>query len=136
MKSQIPQYYQSTKRSEQNAKVLRKPLTPAEKIFWQMVRNRNLLGLKFRRQHPIGPFVADFYCHDLKLVIEIDGDIHELADVKQYDKERESYIKELGLHVLRFKNEDVFLNSLLIEQALKVMLGDLIPGPSPARRRE
>lgn len=122
MKSQIPQYYQSTPRTEKNAKALRKPLTPAEELFWQMVRNRNLLGLKFRRQHPIGPFIADFYCHDLKLVIEIDGDVHELENVKQYDKEREDHIKELGLRVLRFKNDDVFLNSHIIEEELKTVV--------------
>ena len=119
MKSKIPQYYHSTKRSEQNAKALRKPLTPAEELFWQMVRNRNLMGLKFRRQHPVGPFVVDFYCHELKLVVEIDGDVHELENVKEYDQQREAYITELGLRVLRFKNEDVFKNAHLIEEVFK-----------------
>ena len=122
MKSQIPQYYRSTKRTEQNAKALRKPLTPAEELFWKIVRNLNLLGLKFRRQHPIGPFIADFYCHELKLVVEIDGDVHDLEDVKQYDVQRENYIKELGLKVLRFQNGDVFKNAHLIEEALRVVM--------------
>ncbi len=124
MKSQIPQYYQSTKRTEQNAKALRKSLTPTEELFWKIVRNRNLLGLKFRRQHPIGPFIADFYCHELKLVVEIDGDVHELEDVKQRDAQRENYIRELGLKVLRFQNDDVFKNAHLIEEALQAVIGE------------
>jgi len=122
MKSQIPQYYQSIKRTELNAITLRKPLTPAEERFWKMARNRNLLGLKFRRQHPIGPFIADFYCHELKLVVEIDGDVHDLEDVKQYDEQRENYIKELGLKVLRFQNGDVFKNARIIEEALRLLM--------------
>ena len=133
MKSNFPQQYQSTKRSEENAKALRKQLTSAEKLFWKIVRNRNLSGLKFRRQHPIGPFIADFYCHALKLVVEIDGDIHDLEDVRQYDTQRENYLKELGIKVLRFKNEDVFANAHLIEVAISDLMvyPDLIPNPSP-----
>jgi len=133
MKSNFAQQYQSTKRSEENAKALRKQLTSAEKLFWKIVRNRNLSGLKFRRQHPIGPFIADFYCHALKLVVEIDGDIHDLEDVRQYDTQRKNYLKELGIKVLRFKNEDVFANAHLIEVAISDLMvyPDLIPNPSP-----
>src|ERR1700744_5731079 len=133
MKSNFPQQYQSTKRSEENAKALRKQLTSAEKLFWKIVRNRNLSGLKFRRQHPIGPFIADFYCHALKLVVEIDGDIHDLEDVRQYDTQRQNYLKEVGIKVLRLKNEDVFANAHLIEVAISALMvyPDLIPNPSP-----
>jgi len=60
------------------AKSLRKETTPAEQILWQHLRNRNLFDLKFRRQHPIGPYVVDFFCHEYKLIIEVDGGIHEL----------------------------------------------------------
>ena len=124
MKSIIPQYYKSTIRIEENAIRLRKNETPAEKHLWKMLRNRNLLGLKFRRQHPIARFIADFYCAELKLVIEIDGSIHEREDIIKYDLERENYLKELGLKVLRFKNEDVFLNPEIIEKALREILGE------------
>ena len=119
MKSKYSHYYGATPRIFTNAKNLRKPLTPAEELFWKMVRNRKLLGLKFRRQHPVASFIADFYCHELLLVIEIDGTIHELKEVIEYDKEREIKIIELGLNVLRFKNEDVFFNPDFIEETIK-----------------
>jgi very-short-patch-repair endonuclease len=116
---QMEIHYGAGKRIFKFANALRKPLTPAEERFWQMVRNRNLLNLKFRRQHPIDCYVADFYCHELKLVIEIDGDVHDLEHIKQYDKNREDNLRALGLEVLRFKNGDVFANTHLIEEAIK-----------------
>ncbi len=78
-----------------------------------------MLGLKFRRQHPLGRFIADFYCHELRLVVEIDGCIHDLKQIIEYDREREVQIKKLGLKVLRFSNSDVFHNPHLIELAIK-----------------
>ena len=64
-------------------------------------------------------FIADFYCHELKLVIEIDGSIHELKHVKEYDMEREAKIKELGLTVIRFSNSDVYYNPAFVELTIK-----------------
>jgi cyclase len=84
-----------------------------------MVRNRKVCNLKIRRQHPIGPFIADFYCHELLLVIEVDGSIHELEEIKQKDLSRENYLKDNGLKVLRFSNDDVMLNSHIIEEKIK-----------------
>lgn len=96
-------------------------MTPAEEIIWNEL-HINTWKLKFRRQHPIANYVVDFYCHELRLVIEIDGTIHELDEVRN-DKAREDYFKELGLMVLRFSNEEVFKNkaSMLnkIEQTIK-----------------
>lgn len=100
------------------AKHLRKRSTPAEEHFWQMVRNRKMLGLKIRRQHAIGPYIADFYCHELKLVIEIDGSIHNLKEVKIKDAIREKYFIGEELKVIRFTNADVFSNHEIIENAL------------------
>ncbi len=122
MKNKITQYSISSKRIKSNAKDLRKNLTPAETRFWKIVRNRNLLGLKFRRQHPIGNFIVDFYCDELKLVIEIDGDIHDIVEIAEYDKKREKYLKELDLKIERFKNEDVFTNPQIIELVVKKYL--------------
>ena len=119
MKSKFPQYYRSTEGTEENAQKLRKPLTPAEKIFWHCARNRGLLNLKFRRQHPIGPFIADFYCHEYKLVVEIDGDIHSNEEIRSYDLKRDLYMKNLGLSILRFSNDDVFKNMDWIEEQIK-----------------
>ena len=91
----------------QNATQLRKTATEAEKVLWQQLRGRKLNDLKFRRQHGINQFIADFYCHELKLVIELDGSIHHLKDVAQYDEYREKLIQEFGLKVLRFSNDEV-----------------------------
>ena len=90
----------------QKAEELRNKMTHSEELLWNYL-NHNEWNLKFRRQHPISIYVADFYCHSLKLVIEIDGSIHALEEVKRNDIIRESNLKELGLNVLRFKNEDI-----------------------------
>jgi len=87
---------------------LRKESTPAEELFWKIVRNRNILGFKFRRQHPLLHYIADFYCHEALLVIELDGDIHNLEEIKKKDTEREKAITELGITVIRFTNDEIF----------------------------
>jgi very-short-patch-repair endonuclease len=89
------------------ANALKKEMTEAEKIVWEKLRNRRLNDLKFRRQHPIGKFILDFYCHDLKLAVEIDGNIHEQEDVKEKDEGRTYMLTEWGITVLRFTNEEV-----------------------------
>lgn len=97
----------------QTARNLRKRQTKAEAVLWQALRNRKLGGKKFLRQQPIifqldgfkRFFVADFYCHELKLVIEVDGGIHETQ--KEYDKLRTHIINALGIRVIRFKNDEV-----------------------------
>ena len=89
------------------AKRLRKRMTPAEKKLWKYLRNRQLKNLKFRRQHPIQYYVADFYCHEVRLVIELDGGIHRRKQVKERDENRQAEIERFDLNVLRFKNEQV-----------------------------
>jgi very-short-patch-repair endonuclease len=86
---------------------LRKNQTRAEKALWQALRKRNLKGHKFRRQHPIGRYIVDFYCHSAKLVIEVDGSIHDILSIKEYDQVREQDIIELGVRILRFTNDQV-----------------------------
>ena len=85
----------------------RHPLTPAEAKIWSRVRNRGL-GFKNRRQHPIWRFIADFYCAEAKLVIEIDGDTHADPDQEIDDQARTSWLEERGYKVIRLTNEDVF----------------------------
>lgn len=104
------------------SKVLRKTQTDAEEIVWQSLRNRNILGFKFRRQHPLDKYIADFYCHEAKLIIEIDGGIHNQADINEYDKNRSYELEELGIKVLRFTNEEVIDN---LEMVLEVVIGFL-----------
>lgn len=84
---------------------LRKEPTNAEAALWAKLRKRQLGGLKFRRQHIIRHFIVDFYCPKAKLVIEIDGPVHD--EQEEYDKEREMMLQELGYGVLRFKNSAV-----------------------------
>src|SRR6266536_6063321 len=74
------------------AKDLRRNMTTAEKVLWIYLR-QGILGLKFRRQHPIGIYIADFYCHRVKLIIEVDGSIHDKKEVKEYDERRENDLK-------------------------------------------
>jgi len=87
------------------AKELRKNMTEHEKILWGHLRKRQLKGMHFRRQHPYGIYILDFYCFQTQLVIELDGLIHMRK--RQYDKERTKYLESSGLMVLRFTNEDV-----------------------------
>ena len=102
-------YYGANNLIFQRAEELRNNLTPAEEKLWKEI-HINEWKLKFRRQHPIAKWIVDFYCHPIKLVIELDGGIHDVEDVKKNDEEREKHLKKLGLTVLRFKNEEIFNN--------------------------
>lgn len=100
------------------AEELRNKMTSAEELLWNYLKT-NEWGYKFRRQHPLFMYVADFYCHQLKLIIEIDGGIHALEDVKCNDEIRENHLKDLGLKVIRFKNEDVLNNLEVVLNQIK-----------------
>jgi very-short-patch-repair endonuclease len=93
----------------QHARDLRHPLTPAEKKVWAGVRNRRL-GYKIRRQHPIFRFIADFYCEETKLAIEIDGDSHNDPEQAEYDAARTAWLEAEGYRVIRFTNREVHEN--------------------------
>jgi very-short-patch-repair endonuclease len=112
-----------------NAQDLRKALTGAEEIMWNTLKNRKLGKLKFRRQHPIGSYIADFYCHELRLAIEIDGSIHKIEENKEYDEARTEELKKLGITVLRFTNDDVKSKLRSVKQAI---LAFSKPRPSPS----
>ena len=104
------------------ANALRKEMTEEETILWSKIRKRQLHGFKFRRQHPINQFIADFYCHDKKLVIEVDGGYHNEQTQSERDVQRTFELEKLGIKVLRFNNDEV-KNEIervinLIEQAL------------------
>lgn len=91
-------------------------MTEAEKVLWEHLRARRFLNLKFRRQHPILDFVADFYCHEHKLIVEADGKYHDEDDSKYYDTERTKELQGYGFSVIRFSNFEI-LND--IEGVLK-----------------
>jgi very-short-patch-repair endonuclease len=90
------------------AKELRREMTPAEKILWKELKANRLNGLHFRRQQVVHGYFADFYCHQHNLVVEVDGDIHDLQ--AEYDAEREAYLVSLGFRIIRFKNEEIVKN--------------------------
>lgn len=94
---------------------MRKESTPAEDVFWQIVR-RNNLGVSFRRQHAINHYIVDFICIRKKLIIEIDGSIHD--DKVESDQERTDYLNSIGFHVIRFTNEEVVNDIESIKLAL------------------
>jgi len=103
------------------AKVLRERQTTAEELIWNRIKNRKLKGLKFRRQHPIDCYIADFYCHDLKMVIEIDGNYHSTEDQSKYDFNRDGEMKEYGIFIKRITNKEVinnFENTINLLEAL------------------
>ena len=93
-----------TKEKVERSRELRREMTPAEKRLWQEVRAKKL-GVRFRRQQIIAGFIVDFYCHKAALVIEVDGDIHDLQ--QEEDARREKVLGEMGLTMVRFRNEDV-----------------------------
>ncbi|MDB5228631.1 MAG: hypothetical protein JWN78_2824 [Bacteroidota bacterium] len=103
-------------------KELRNGATASERLLWMFLRDRQLKGKKFRRQHSIDHFIVDFYCADLRLAIEIDGGIHKLREVQLNDKEKEGILDFYNIRLLRFTNEEVLDDIekvlLKIEQSL------------------
>ena len=106
------------------AKELRKNMTEAEKVLWGYLKG-GLNGLKFRRQHPIGVYIADFYCHAIKLAIELDGKIHDKPEVKILDEQRESELRNWGYEVIRFTNQELFQNIEKVLQTIKKKVEEL-----------
>jgi very-short-patch-repair endonuclease len=90
------------------ARSLRQPQTPAEAKLWARLRDGRLCGFKFRRQHPIGPYIADFCCASCKLIVELDGDTH--IGKEERDEIRSDFLRKNGYEVVRFFNTDVFGN--------------------------
>ncbi|MEO8354685.1 MAG: DUF559 domain-containing protein [Chloroflexota bacterium] len=89
----------------ERAKNLRREMTPAETILWKELRTNKLHGLHFRRQQIIHGYIADFYCHQHELIVELDGGIHEMQ--KEYDADREAYLIAAGFRIIRFTNDQV-----------------------------
>ncbi|MBC1239836.1 endonuclease domain-containing protein [Nostoc sp. 2RC] len=97
--------YELWKKLKPLARQMRREPTPAEKLLWQKLRHKQLLGFKFRRQQAIHRFIVDFFCHEARLVVEVDGEIHDYS--KEEDAIRQEFLESLGLEVVRFRNEDV-----------------------------
>jgi len=86
---------------------LRKSMTPAERVLWERLRNRQVRGYRFRRQHPIKNFIVDFFCYEAMLIIEVDGSVHDEIKQSERDEQRTLILKRLGIKVIRFSNYEV-----------------------------
>ena len=122
------------------ARQLRKNLTDSEKALWSRLRNKQLLGIQFYRQKPIGEQIVDFFAPRVKWVVEVDGSQHTLGDHVQKDRFRDGYLASLGLKVLRFNRREVLKESDAVVEAIYRMIADQLnaeipPGP-PLKRGE
>ena len=115
-----------------NAKQVRKKMTFVEGVIWMHLK-KGISGYKFRRQHPIGSYIADFFCHKAKLIVEVDGSIHNSDEIKKNDFTKQSDLEKLGYTTLRFTNDEVskqietvlnkiseFVNNIIKNKASKI----------------
>lgn len=102
------------------AKHLRNNMTESEKLLWSILRMKKFDGFKFRCQHPVYRYILDFYCHEKRLAIEIDGKVHDSQ--KEYDRYRDEFLKSLDIITLRIKDEDVLNNIDFVKNRIKEFL--------------
>jgi len=112
-------------RLKERRRELRKNMTNAGVILWYELKGKKLNGYKFRRQHSIGDYIADFYCPMLKLAIEVDGATHSTTDEVDYDTERQAELENFGISFLRFRNEEVYQDKLNVIERIKIKIGEL-----------
>jgi very-short-patch-repair endonuclease len=122
-------------RLRSNARALRRNSTDAERILWSQLRDHRLNGAGFRRQVPIGNYIADFVCHGAKLVIELDGGQHYSDQGEQADAARSAAIEAEGFKVLRFSNYDVMTNRAGVLETIAAGIAERAPTPTPPRKR-
>ena len=115
-----------------NARELRARLTDAEQLLWHLLRNRSFCGYKFRRQHPLGRYILDFYCHEERLAIELDGGGHGAEEQAAYDAVRTEELEGADIRVLRFWNNQVLMET---ESVLTALFAALTVAPSPGAPR-
>jgi very-short-patch-repair endonuclease len=107
MEGKMNMYYGASPSIFEKAKKLRNEMTEAEIKLWEFLSNNKVMGLRFKAQHPIYMFIVDFYCHSLRLVIEVDGSIHNLPEKTEYDENRTYELNRFNLKVIRFPNEQI-----------------------------
>jgi len=98
-------YFRASPETMNTTRLLREKMTPAEKLLWERLKGKQILGRRFRRQHPIFIFIVDFYCHEARLVVEVDGKIH--YQHLEYDDGRTAEMEKFYIEVIRFKNEEI-----------------------------
>ncbi|MDY6531270.1 DUF559 domain-containing protein [Acinetobacter sp. YIM 103518] len=107
------------------AKIMRQNATDAENLMWQLLRAKRFMNLKFRRQYVVKPYIVDFYCHEIGLVIELDGSQHGTDDAIAYDAERTQFLEALGLMVVRYWNHDVLGRTDVVLEHLRSVCTEL-----------
>jgi len=120
-------FYGASRNIFEKASELRRNMTEAEKILWIELKNRQIFKARLRRQHPIDIFIADFYCHKHKLVIEVDGAIHSEKEILEYDDGRTHDIEKLGIKILRFTNIEVMTDIQTVKQRILDEINPLRP---------
>ncbi len=109
----------------------RKEPTTAEKLLWACLRDRRLAGLKFRRQHPLGRYIADFYCAEVGLVVELEGKVHGKKEQREYDQIRKEELEGRGLRVFKFENKEVLERTERVLAKIVAVAMKLAPNLSP-----
>jgi len=109
------------------AAILRKNMTLSERILWKKLRNKKIFKTKFRRQHPVDIFIVDFYCHEYKLVIEIDGEVHNNDESREYDLNRTAELEKFGIRVIRFTNDQVLYKLEWVTFRIFEVISELTP---------
>src|SRR5690606_10877016 len=104
------------------AQRLRRETTGPERALWSALRNKKVSGLRFRRQHPIGPYIVDFFCASHAIAVEIDGMSHAYQDRTAHDRRREEWLRAHGVRVLRFTNDDVVRDPAKVAEAIQRVL--------------
>lgn len=117
--------------SYSKAQKLRHQMTEAETMFWQSVRQNKFNGLKFRRQHPVSIYILDFYCHQYKLGVELDGGYHTNPKQMELDVQRDRNLMDQGLRILRFSNEHVLKNVKEVLEKIEEEIKQITGGSDP-----
>jgi very-short-patch-repair endonuclease len=115
-------FYGASRNTFEKARLLRKNMTLAEKLLWSELKNRKHFKARFKRQHPIDLFIVDFYCHEFKLAIELDGEIHLEEDINEYDIGRTADLEKFGITILRFTNNQIFTELEFVLQEILVTI--------------
>ena len=106
------------RRGDRRAREMRREPTWAEEKLWERLRNRQLLGLKFRRQVQIDGYIADFCCRELRLIVEVDGKVHDTDEQAAHDQNRDAYLRTRGYVILRVSNEEILLSTRAVQEKI------------------
>jgi very-short-patch-repair endonuclease len=120
-------YYNARPKIMEAARLLRENMTSSENLMWERLKGKKICGLRFRRQHPIDIFIADFYCHEARLVVEIDGEVHNQQ--KDYDIGRTAEMEKYDLLVIRFSNNEIITEIEEVVGKIEVTVREQIKSP-------